>query len=151
MLFIGFKGKNNSSCMLVKGLSDNPFLLTNSFEGLRKDIESLKDVPDTAVMFGADKTLSAGVRIERSAAINGEKIVSNLKLEAIAKAIKKAGAEAEISDNPTAYLCNEAYGLILKRFSGRAVFIHIPTVKYADECFGQKMKKAFLEIEKIQL
>ena len=33
---------------------------------------------------------------------------------------------------------------ILKKFNGRAVFIHVPTIKHVDESFAQTMKKAKL-------
>ena len=38
-LFVGFKGKNNLSAILVSALSSQQYYLTNSFEGLRKDIK----------------------------------------------------------------------------------------------------------------
>lgn len=41
MLFVGFKGKKNSSALLVSALSPQHYLLTNSFAGLRKDVEEL--------------------------------------------------------------------------------------------------------------
>ena len=37
-LFIGFRGKHNTSAMLVHQLSKDPLLLTNSFAGLERDI-----------------------------------------------------------------------------------------------------------------
>lgn len=37
-LFLGFKGKNNASSILVKSISENSYFLTNSFEGLKRDI-----------------------------------------------------------------------------------------------------------------
>ena len=40
-LFVGFKGKNNTSRILVEELSPVHLLLTNSFTGLRKDIYSI--------------------------------------------------------------------------------------------------------------
>ena len=51
----------------------------------------------------------------------------------------KAELEQTISDDPGNSLCNEAYWHALSRFNGRAVFIHIPTVRYADEVFIDKM------------
>ena len=43
VLLTGFKGKNNSSSILVQSISENYRLLTNSFEGLKKDIEEIDD------------------------------------------------------------------------------------------------------------
>ncbi|MCR5803304.1 MAG: hypothetical protein K6G47_03490 [Clostridia bacterium] len=143
VLFVGFKGKNNSSSILVKQLSDEFFLLTNSFEGVRRDIESLVEKYDLLIMFGVDKTLTSEIRIEKKASKNGETIVSDVDLKRLVKKFDSAGFFAFISDEPTAYLCNEAYWYALKKFSGRAVFIHIPTIKNIDESFIEKMKAVF--------
>ena len=53
-LFLGFKGKNNTSCMLAEQLSPKHLLLTNSFTGLKKDIDSISGEYDQIVMFGVD-------------------------------------------------------------------------------------------------
>ena len=143
VLFVGFKGKNNSSSILVKQLSDEFFLLTNSFEGVRRDIESLVEKYDLLIMFGVDKTLTSEIRIEKTASKNGETIVSDVDLKRLVKKFDSAGFSTFISDEPTAYLCNEAYWYALKKFSGRAVFIHIPTIKNIDESFIKKMKAVF--------
>ena len=66
-LYIGFKGKNNASCILVQSISKNHYLLTNSFGGLKKDIELLGDSYDCIIMFGIDKNLRNSVRIEKAA------------------------------------------------------------------------------------
>ena len=143
-LFLGFKGKNNTSCMLAEQLSPKHLLLTNSFTGLKKDIDSISGEYNQIVMFGVDKELSTAVRIERVAAKNGIKFFSKLDLEKLAEAINCAGIPTIISEKPTAYLCNEAYWNILEKFNGRAVFIHVPTIKHVDESFAQTMKKAKL-------
>ena len=70
-LFVGFKGKNNSSAILVSALSAQSCLLTNSFEGLRKDIEDLPPDYDEVWLFGVDKGLETSVRIERVAEKDG--------------------------------------------------------------------------------
>ena len=41
ILYTGFKGVGNSSYLLVNQIAAEKLLLTNSFNGLRKDIESL--------------------------------------------------------------------------------------------------------------
>ena len=143
VLFVGFKGKNNSSSILVKQLSDVFFLLTNSFEGVRRDIESLSDDHDEIIMFGVDKNLTSEVRIEKAAYKDGETLVTDVKLKNLVKKFDSAGLSAVISDEPTVYLCNEAYWHALRKVSGRAVFIHIPTVKNIDESFIERMKVAF--------
>ena len=55
---------------------------------------------------------------------------------------REAGLEAKVSETPTAYLCNEAYWHLLRKFSGRAVLIHIPTKKNADELWIRKVQQA---------
>ncbi len=142
VLFTGFKGKHNSSGLLAERLSPAHILITNSFAGLKKDIDSIKEDYDYVVMFGVDKTLTSEVRIERKASRDGRELSSSLDLEKFREAISAKGIEAVISDKPSAYLCNEAYWHVLDKFSGRAVFIHIPTVKHADEIFMDKMKAA---------
>ena len=67
VLLTGFKGKNNSSSILVQSISENYRLLTNSFDGLKKDIEEIDDNPVFLIMFGCDKNLKDSVRIERFA------------------------------------------------------------------------------------
>ena len=143
VLLIGFKGKNNSSSMLVECLSSEYVLLTNSFEGLKRDIDSINADYDCILMFGVDKALSSSVRIEKCAEKTGEKISSVMDPGKLVEALKQAGVKSYVSEEPTAYLCNEAYWHVLRKFSGRAVFIHIPTVKYVNEQFLESMKLAF--------
>ena len=143
VLFVGFKGKNNSSGILVRQLSGECFLLTNSFEGVRRDIECLSEDYDELIMFGVDKSLATEVRIERTACKYGETLVSDIDLKRLVKRFDSVGISAVISDEPTAYLCNEAYWYAMWKFSGRAVFIHIPTIKNVDESFIMKMKAVF--------
>lgn len=40
-LFVGFKGQYNDSSILVKALSENNYLLTNSFIGVKRNIEAI--------------------------------------------------------------------------------------------------------------
>ena len=141
ILLTGFKGKNNSSSILVQSISENYRLLTNSFEGLKKDIEEIDEGFDFLIMFGCDKNLKDSVRIERFAEKNGEKIASALDLENISKNLAAAEINNFISDSPGHYLCNEAYWYALQKFNSRAVFIHIPTIKNIDDDFIDKMKK----------
>jgi len=143
VLFVGFKGKNNASGMLVEQIAPDPLLLTNSFAGLRRDIDSVPNEFDYVVMFGVDKTLTDSVRIDKIASLNGITKPTAINLQSIKEKLADRGVPAEISVIPTAYLCNEAYWHMLEKFSGRAVFIHIPTIKNVDECFVERMKKVF--------
>ncbi len=143
ILFTGFKGRNNSSSLLAEQLSSEHLLLTNSFTGLKKDIESIDKEYDLVVMFGVDTTLTSTVRIEKAASLDGIKLVSSLDLGWIADSLNSAGLSTIISDTPTAYLCNAAYYHMLNKFSGKAVFIHVPPVRYVDDDFIKKMKSGF--------
>ena len=141
-LLIGFKGKNNLSGEIVKELGRDYCLLTNSFGGLKKDIDSIGTGYDRVMLFGVDKTLIDMVRIESIAEKDGIRFSSALELNRMAEAFSKAGLETKVSEIPTAYLCNEAYWHLLRKFSGRAVLIHIPTLKNADEFFTAKVQRA---------
>ena len=141
-LLIGFKGKNNLSGELVKAPGREYCLLTNSFGGLKKDIDAIDAAYDSVVLFGVDKNLAGTVRIERTAEKDGIRCSSALDLEKMTDGFREAGLEAKVSETPTAYLCNEAYWHLLRKFGGRAVLIHIPTMKNADEFFTAKVQRA---------
>ena len=141
-LYIGFKGKNNASFALVNHLSEHPFLLTNSFDGVKRDIECLPDYYDSVLMFGVDKNLKNTVRIERVAEREGIRLYSDLDLRHISKCLDAAGVANSISDTPTKYLCNEAYWFSLQKYKGKAVLIHIPTTKNISVDFLEKVKEA---------
>ena len=108
VLFIGFKGKNNTSGRMAESISPDHLLLTNSFTGLKKDIDSITEEYDLAVMFGVDKVLSSTVRLEKSAAMDGKKLYSKLELSKFAESLEIAGIDPVISDDPGKSLCNEA-------------------------------------------
>ncbi len=139
-LLVGFKGKNNASSVLVQALSQECKLLTNSFIGLKKDIDEIADTSLTLFMFGIDKGLQNNVRIESHAEKDGQRIYSKMNLDSITKKFDVTGIENFISQKVTHYLCNEAYWYALKKFDGRVIFIHIPTIKYVNKEFIEKMK-----------
>lgn len=140
-LYIGFKGKNNASATLVGYLSENPYLLTNSFIGVKRDIEYLADYYDYVLIFGVDKNLKNSVRIESAAEREGICLSSHLDLDDISKQLNIAGVMNYISNTPTHYLCNEAYWFALQKYKGKVVFIHIPTKKNTFDDFLEKMKE----------
>ena len=65
ILYTGFKGQYNSSYRLVNGIAGEKLFLTNSFEGLKNDIENIYEEFDAVYMFGLDKNLKNSVRIEK--------------------------------------------------------------------------------------
>lgn len=147
-LFVGFKGKNNSSSMLVSSISSEHFLLTNSFEGVRKDIDELFEDYDEVYLFGADKNLSDSFRIERLAEKGGKRLKSKLDLEKEKEQFASFRIKAEILNTPTKYLCNDAYWYLLEKYKGNAVLIHIPTVKNFKEEWISDVKKAIKSASK---
>jgi len=142
ILHIGFKGKNNASCILVKSISADSYLLTNSFEGLKKDIDLLSRSYDYVILFGIDKNLIDTVRIEKVAE-KETKEFSVLNLDAISAQLDTVGISNYLSDKPTRYLCNEAYWYLLRKFNGRAVLIHIPSIKNINEKLIDGLKQVF--------
>ena len=147
-LFVGFKGKNNSSSMLVSSISSEHFLLTNSFEGVRKDIDELFEDYDEVYLFGADKNLSDSFRIERLAEKGGKRLKSKLDLEKVKEQFASFRIKAEILNTPTKYLCNDAYWYLLEKYKRNAVLIHIPTVKNFKEEWISDVKKAIKSASK---
>lgn len=137
ILYTGFKGKGNSSCKLMDFFRGESLLLTNSFCGLKRDIDSVSDEYDKSFMFGIDKSLKGNLRIELCAEREGEIVCTALNATLLLNTFYSYGLRCNISKNPTHYLCNEAYFYMLQRLSGQAVFIHIPPMKYLS---GEKLE-----------
>ena len=142
ILYTGFRGIRNASGLLAQQMAQDCCLLTNSFSGLKRDIDAIDRAFDYAVMFGVDKELTDAIRIERSAEKDGVRYSSSLELEGFAESFRTAGLAAVVSDTPTSWLCNEAYWYMLRKLNGRAVFIHIPTVRNVDGMFVQRIRQA---------
>lgn len=141
-LHIGFKGKNNASCILVKSISADSYLLTNSFEGLKRDIDFLDHSYDCIILFGIDKNLVDTVRIEKVAE-KGTKEYSLLNLENMSAQLDAVGISNCLSDKPTHYLCNAAYWYLLRKFNGNVVLVHIPSIKNINENLIEGLKMVF--------
>ena len=126
---IGFKGINNSSAMIVDAISQQHYLLTNSFSGLKNDIDKLPEKFDAVFLFGANKDLTNLFCIEQCAERNRKRLFTELDVDHISICLSAVGIESTISYVPTHYLCNEAYWYLLEKYHGRAVLIHIPTIR----------------------
>ena len=87
-LYVGFKGIHNSSNKLVRNLQGEKYFLTNSFEGLKRDIENLVGEYEQVYMFGLDKALKDSVRIEKCAEKDGERIYTQMLLSGIEECLK---------------------------------------------------------------
>lgn len=141
-LYIGFKGKNNASCILAKAISADSYLLTNSFAGLKRDIEEISGSYDSVILFGIDNHLTDTVRLEKVAEIDTAEF-SMINLEEISSQLEATGISNCLSDKPTRYLCNAAYWYLLRKFDRKVVLIHIPSIKNLNEHFIDGMKQVF--------
>ena len=132
-LYLGFKGHNNSSGILVNSLSGQHSLLTNSYAGLKRDIDKLIADCDEVYLFGVDKSLSDSFRIEQYAEKEGKQLATILDINEIVNRLSASGIKCTVSKKVTHYFCNEAYWHLLAKYKGRAVLIHIPTIKHFSE------------------
>ena len=137
-LYTAFKGFHNTSFQLVSQLCGDKLFLTNSFQGLEKEILSLGTDYDAIYMFGIDKNLRNGIRIETCANYNGELLETSFDIVTLEKVIKDLGISYIISNKPTAYLCNAAYYYMLKK-NRNTVFIHIPSIKGMNNSLMNKL------------
>ena len=128
ILFTAFKGIHNTSFQLVDQMGANYVLLTNSFQGLKKDISSISSDYDAVYMFGVDKHLTGKIRIEMCAKNHNETVNTNFDLSHLEERLQAGEISYTISHQPTCYLCNAAYYHMLKKHPN-SIFIHIPSLK----------------------
>lgn len=140
LLYVGFKGSYNNSFRLVNEMAGNHLFLTNSFAGLRNDISHMKRIYDNVLMFGVDKKLNGEIRIETRAERNGNCKYSTVDVKALSDQLECCGIHNKISNNPTSYLCNDAYyEMLTKCANSQVVFIHIPSKRGMTEVFFNKL------------
>lgn len=142
ILCTGFKGRNNSSCRLMDFFEGEKLLLTNSFSGLERDINSVSSDYQAVFMFGLDKSLSNSVRIETVSALDGITLHTSLNAVAAQKCFEAEGISCDVSERPARYLCNAAYFHALNRFGGRALFFHIPPLRHMNSNMMQSIAEA---------
>ena len=145
ILFTAFKGKNNTSFQLVDQTAANYILLTNSFQGLEKDISFVSGDCSIVYMFGVDKELIDKVRIEKSAKYNAETVHTDFDIHYLETMLGSVKVSYTISDKPTRYLCNAAYYHMLKK-NPNTVFIHIPSLKGMTIELMNKLIKVFDDV-----
>lgn len=139
-LYVAFKGSGNSSNRIVSNLSGDKLFITNSYDGLKKDICSINKTYSLVYMFGLDKKLKGDVRIECAAIKNGERLHSDIDLDAVNLQLNKVGIAAKIGNSPMPSLCNEAYWHMLNKFNHHVVFFHVPSIRYITDDFIEKIK-----------
>lgn len=136
VLFTAFKGKNNSSKLLLDRIDcneDDKLYLTNSFktsvDELKKKI--LNNKYDLIISFGQLKMPANVVKIENNGI--GDKIYqTTYDYSLLKEKISNSGLKVVIS-NRTNYLCNNIYYNGLKiiddeHFDCKMIFIHIPKI-----------------------
>ena len=80
ILYTAFKGKNNTSYQVASCLNGAVLLLTNSFHGLERDINTAVGNYDVVYMLGVDKSLKNKIKIETCAEYNGERIFTTFNI-----------------------------------------------------------------------
>lgn len=143
-LYVAFKGKGNSSNKIVSNFIGDKLFLTNSYMGLKRDIDSVNDTYDLVYMFGLDKQLRGDIRIDSVAAKDGVRLCSDIDLETIKTKLNENGIVAGIGTTPTKYLCNEAYWYMLNKYDKRVVFFHVPSIVYITEEYIANIRNAIL-------
>lgn len=129
ILYTGFKGKNNASCQLVELINANDkVLLTNSFEGIKKDLAKISlESYDLIIMFGINKNLKDKLIIEINSNLNLEYLNTKVNYDELKSMISDNDIEVDLNFKPTKYLCNYAYHNALLR-NNNSIFIHIPGI-----------------------
>ncbi len=89
VLYVAFKGNGNSGNKIVRNLSGDKLFLTNSYSGLKRDIDQINGTYDFVYMFGLDKALNGNVRIECAAQRGDVCLYSDLDFHSIAMKLNK--------------------------------------------------------------
>ena len=139
-LYVAFKGNGNSSNKIVSNFNGEKIFLTNSYNGLRKDIDNIRNTYNLVYMFGLDKTLKGNIRIDCVAKRGDVCLYSDIDFDSIAKKLNESGIVTNIGNTPTQSLCNEAYWYMLKKYNCHVIFLHVPSIKYITEAFIEKVR-----------
>ena len=139
-LYVAFKGNGNSANKIVRSISGEKLFLTNSYNGLKKDIDNINSAYDLVYMFGLDKRLKGNVRIDCVAQRGDVCLYSDVDFNSIAMNLSQNGIITNIGNTPTQYLCNEAYWYMLRKFNCHVIFFHVPSIKYITENFIEKIR-----------
>lgn len=143
VLYVAFKGDGNSGNKIVRNLHGDKLFLTNSYSGLKKDIDHVSGTYDLVYMFGLDKTLKGNVRIESAAKRGDECFYSDLDFDSISMKLNQCGINTHIGNTPIQSLCNEAYWYMLRKFDCHVLFFHVPSIKNITEEFIEKVRAVF--------
>ena len=142
-LYVGFKGQKNASCRLVSSMPGGKYFLTNSFAGVKRDIDCIQERYDAVYLFGLDKELVNSIRIELSAEANGHILHTNADIAALSRKLEHLGIPYTASEKPTHFLCNEAYFCLLRKMTCPVLLIHIPSQRNFPEKLFSQLLTAF--------
>lgn len=147
ILYTAFKGKNNSSKILIDHINAvNKLYLTNSFKTsvleLSREIE--KNDYDLIISFGQASIDKDSIKIETVAA-DELSYDTNFDYTSIKKKLEKE-YNVIISNNAGNYLCNNIYYYGLKmikenKLKTKMIFIHIPKIEEISDI--EKLSKLF--------
>lgn len=137
ILITSFKGKNNSSSLLLQKIitskSINKIKLTNSFK--TSEIELTKELSNNYkyVIDLGQKPLINDIYIELKAKKSNAILSTNFPIKKIIKTLKNNNINYTISENAGNYLCNNIYYEGLKyinknKLDTKMIFIHIPSI-----------------------
>lgn len=130
-IYIGFKGKNNPSSYIATQFQES-FLLTNSFQGIDKNILKIEECKDGIILFGLKPELKNQIQVEQVCCYNGNEISSKFDFSYLNQALKDF--EVKFNKIPSKYLCNYAYFRLCEKFKYNVILLHIPFAKeFADE------------------
>ncbi len=143
VLLVGFKGKYNTSYQLVSLFEEDKLLLTNSFQGIYRDIENT-DIYNYyhIIMFGLDKNLINEIQIEIIAKLNDSIKETNIDIDKIKEVFNANDVKYKVSVKASKYLCNYAYYKMLEKTKCNTILIHIPGLKNMSNEFMLKIKHA---------
>ena len=142
VLYVAFKGNGNSSNKIVRKLNGDKLFLTNSYGGLKNDIDNINCAYDLVYMFGLDKNLKGNIRIDCVAQRDQVYLYSTVNVDSIAMKLNQNGIITNIGNTPIQSLCNEAYWYMLRKYNCQVIFIHVPSKKYVTEDFIEKVRAA---------
>ncbi|MDD4492954.1 MAG: hypothetical protein PHV32_01165 [Eubacteriales bacterium] len=141
VLLTAFKGIHNSSYQLIRECEKDKVYLTNSYDGIDKDIDKIDFSPYSAViMFGLDTRLKDKIRIEPQAILDGTAYRTIYDVSKLTTVFELKGLQATVAKRATSYLCNYAYYHVLEIMNGRAIFIHIPPERFLTETMQHRIR-----------
>ena len=135
-LFVGFKGINNSSRLVLSKLNAvNKLYLENNKIALCQQISNIltKNTYDRIIMLGQKPLLKNKVSLELKAYKENQEIETNYSLTNLYDTLKNHNIIFKVSFNPGTSFCNCAYFHTLSliknmKLNTETIFIHIPYI-----------------------